>query len=89
MADKVKITLTVDGTDLTFEPNAVAYNKMINELMPNNKVAPAVNYLQRIVTAETKPALETLLNENPGAALQLAEAVNEKYAPKLDITVKN
>ena len=54
----------------------------------DNKVAPAHNYLVRIVSAESKEALEDIL-KRPGAALQLAGKVNELYAPELEIEVKN
>ncbi|MGO3012650.1 MAG: putative phage tail assembly chaperone [Hafnia alvei] len=87
MANK-KIVLMVGGTELTFEPNTTAYNKFINEMAMDNKVSPAHNYLMRIVAAESKEALTTIL-ELPGAALQLATKVNEIFAPVLEISVKN
>ena len=83
-----KINLTVCGKDITFEPNQTAYNKFINEMAMDNKVAPAHNYLIRIVTPECKEALEDIL-KRPGAAIQLAGKVNEIYAPELEIEVKN
>ncbi|BEA72136.1 hypothetical protein D9F79_08980 [Escherichia coli] len=83
-----QIKLTVGGVDITFEPNQTAYNKFINEMAMDNKVAPAHNYLTRIVAAETKDALAEIL-KRPGAALQLAGKVNEIYAPELEIEVKN
>ena len=83
-----KITLTIAGTDISFEPTMVAYNSFINDMMPNDKVAPAHNYLKKIVCQESKEALDDLL-KRPSAALQLAGAVNKEFAPDLDITVKN
>ncbi|GDX05728.1 putative phage tail assembly chaperone [Buttiauxella sp. A111] len=83
-----KIKLSVAGADICFEPNQSAYNKFINEMAMDNKVAPAHNYLMRIVTAETKEALTEVLTR-PGAAIQLAGKVNEIYAPDLEIEVKN
>lgn len=83
-----KITLTVNGTELTFEPNTVAYNKFINEMAMDNKMAPANNYLRRIVAADCKEALDTIL-DIPGSALQIVSFVNEQFAPKLDIELKN
>ncbi|EAV3542193.1 hypothetical protein E2U74_10285, partial [Salmonella enterica] len=44
-----KIKLCVCGADIIFEPNQTAYNKFINEMAMDNKVAPAHNYLMRIV----------------------------------------
>jgi hypothetical protein len=83
------ITLTVQGLAVSFEPNKTAYNGMINEMTMTNKVAPLVTYLGRIVTPDSKTALTQLLDENPGLEMQLAEKVNEIYAPKLEIEVKN
>ncbi|MNI57458.1 hypothetical protein D3C73_1125200 [compost metagenome] len=56
--------------------------------MPADKVAPSHNYLKRIVSTQSKAALDELL-ARPGAALQLATAINAQFAPTLDITVKN
>lgn len=83
-----QIKLSVCGTDIVFEPNQTAYNKLINEMAMDNKVAPANNYLMRIVTPETKDALIDVL-KRPGAALQLVSKVNDIYAPELEIEVKN
>ncbi|PBO13073.1 putative phage tail assembly chaperone [Aeromonas salmonicida] len=83
-----KITLTIAGTDISFEPTMTAYNGFINDMMPNDKVAPAHNYLKKIVCAESKEALDDLL-KRPSAALQLASAINKEFAPDLEITVKN
>lgn len=82
------ITLTIAGSEIRFEPNMIAYNGFINEMAMDNKVAPAHTYLNRIVVKEDKEALGELL-ERPGAALQIATTVNDQYAPKLDISVKN
>lgn len=88
MSKVTTIELTVSGKALTFEPNTTAYNKFINEMSMDNKLAPANNYLRRIIAADCKAALDEIL-EIPGAALQLAASVNDKYAPKLDIELKN
>ncbi|EOX3865057.1 putative phage tail assembly chaperone, partial [Cronobacter sakazakii] len=50
--------------------------------------APANNYLNRIVAAESKEALAEII-KRPGAALQLVGKINELYAPELEIEVKN
>ncbi|MFV9048736.1 putative phage tail assembly chaperone [Klebsiella oxytoca] len=83
-----QIKLVVCGTPVIFEPNQTAYNKFINEMAMDNKVAPAHNYLTRIVAAESKDSLDDIL-KRPGAAIQLAGKVNEIYAPELEIEVKN
>lgn len=82
------ITLTIAGTDISFEPTMTAYNSYINGLSMTDKVAPSHQYLKRIVSTDSKEVLDELL-KRPGAALQVAAKVNEQFAPDLDITVKN
>lgn len=81
------ITLTIAGVDVVFEPNEVAYNAYINEMAMDNKVTPSVEYVRSIVARESKEALSAILKK-PGAAIQIAAAVNKQYAPELDIVVK-
>lgn len=88
MSDKQTITLTVRGKELTFAPTVQAYNGYINDLMPNDKVAPSHNYLRRIVTDDSKAELAELL-ALPGAAIQLTTKINELFCPDLEIEVKN
>lgn len=86
--DKTKgIILAIAGKDITFNPNEVAYNKFINEMQMDNKVAPAHSYLMRIVCKEDKEALGEILR-HPGSALQIVGEVNKEYAPQLEIFVK-
>lgn len=87
MSDK-KIEMAIAGKDVSFTPNVTAYNKYINEITMGNKVSPAHNFLVRIVTPDTKEALQELL-ALPGAALQIVGKVLEEYTPELEITVKN
>ncbi|MDS1455905.1 MULTISPECIES: putative phage tail assembly chaperone [Enterobacteriaceae] len=81
------ITLTVAGEDIRFAPTEAVYNKFVNEITMDNKVAPAKNYLMRCVHPEDKEKLEKLIHR-PGAALQMAAKLNEDFAVNLDITVK-
>jgi hypothetical protein len=85
---KQTITLIVNGTELAFEPTTQAYNKYINELSMDDKVAPAHNYLNRIVAADSKDALARVLALT-GAGLKLAAKVNEAFVPELEISIKN
>lgn len=89
MSKSQKIIMTVAGVGLSFEPNKTAYNNLINEMTLTNKVAPMVTYLGRIVDAESKEALNKLMNDYPGCEMQIVEKVNEIYSPKLEIEVKN
>lgn len=88
MSDKVKIEITVNGLDLIFEPNITAYNKFINEMSTDSKVAPATNFLRRIIHPDSKENLEKII-ALPGGAVKLVGKVNEIYSPELDFEVKN
>ncbi|EDV0528926.1 hypothetical protein NY70_004765 [Salmonella enterica subsp. enterica] len=81
------LTLTIAGEDIRFTPTEAIYNKFVNEMAMDNKVAPAKNYLMRCVHPEDKEKLEKLIHR-PGAALQIAARLNEEFAVDLDITVK-
>ncbi|EHN8904844.1 MULTISPECIES: putative phage tail assembly chaperone [Enterobacter] len=89
MSKSKKIVMTVAGVGLSFEPNKTAYNNLINEMTMTNKVAPMATYLGRIVDAESKEALNKLMEDYPGCEMQIVEKVNEIYSPKLEIEVKN
>lgn len=83
-----KVTLEIKGQEIVFNPNIQDYNKFINEIQLNNKITPAHNYISRIVDKDSKDALIAILKTSPGAALQIATAINEEYAPDLEIAVK-
>lgn len=82
------ITLIVAGTELKFEPTLVAYNKALNEVArTENMVGTFTTYLERIVAPESREKLKALL-KTPGLPVVLAKKVNEKYAPDLEIEIK-
>ncbi|BDR17618.1 putative phage tail assembly chaperone [Vibrio diabolicus] len=85
---KQVITLVANGTEIRFAPTLEAFNKLTNETTPFDKVAPATNYLRRIVHKDDKPALDEVLSK-PGAVMQLAGAVNNEFQGDLEIEVKN
>jgi hypothetical protein len=82
------IALTIGSNDLVFQPTEVEYNDYMNELMPDNKVAPAHNFLFNCVKDESKDALRKITDANPAAAVQITAAVMAEYAPQLVIKVK-
>ncbi|CAI1124518.1 Protein of uncharacterised function (DUF2765) [Serratia liquefaciens] len=88
MSDKVKIEIKVNGLDLVFEPNVTAFNKFINEMSTDNKVAPATNFLRRIVHPDSSADLDKII-ALPGGAVKLAGKVNDIYSPELEFEVKN
>ncbi|WP_417762176.1 putative phage tail assembly chaperone [Shewanella sp.] len=83
-----KIVLTAAGNDLSFTVDNEAYNALVNEMMPDNKVAPNHNFAMRTVDADSKEELKALFDKHPGAALQIGSALAAEFAPQLAITVK-
>lgn len=82
------ITLTVKGTAIRFKPTLEAFNKLTNETLPFDKVAPTTNYLRRIVVKDDKSLLDEVL-KLPGAVMQIAGLVNNEFQGDLEIEVKN
>jgi hypothetical protein len=85
----MKITLAINGTDITFEPTKLAYNTYINDITMNDKIAPATNFLRRTVLADDKEKLNEILDTHVGAALQIVEKILKQFAPDLEIEIKN
>ncbi len=82
------ITLTIGSKDFTFNVSTNDYNGYINDIMPNNKVAPAHNLVMRTVDESNKKELRELVDKSPGAVLQIAGLLQQEFAPVLEISVK-
>ena len=85
----MEIKLSINGTDVTFKPNKLAYNSYINDITMTDKIAPATNFLRRIVLPEDKEQLNEILDNHAGAALQIVEKIIKQFAPDLEIEIKN
>ncbi len=86
MAEK-KITLAVGDTELPFNVTTADYNSFINEMKPDDKVAPATRLLRRTLTdKELRPKLDELCD--CGLAVELAGKLMDEFRPKLEIEVK-
>ena len=80
------ITLTIGSKEFKFNVSTNDYNGYINDIMPNNKVAPAHNLVMRTVDESNKKELRELIDKSPGAALQIAGLLQQEFA--LEISVK-
>ncbi|WP_351015012.1 putative phage tail assembly chaperone [Shewanella sp. AC91-MNA-CIBAN-0169] len=85
---KKQITLTIAALTIGFTMTTDDYNSYLNEIMPDNKVAPAHNLVMRTVDAEQKEELRGILDTSPGAALQIAGLLTQEFAPSIAISVK-
>jgi hypothetical protein len=85
---KKQITLMIAAVAIGFTMTTDDYNSYLNEIMPDNKVAPAHNLVMRTVDAEQKEELRGILDNSPGAALQIAGLLTQEFAPSIAISVK-
>ncbi|MDY0204644.1 MAG: putative phage tail assembly chaperone [Desulfovibrio desulfuricans] len=83
---KKTITLNVNGKPLHFDMTPEIYNKYINELTANKKVAPTQNMLMRAVHDDDKEALKDFV-AMPGVIFDIASMLVEEYAPEISVTV--
>ena len=81
------IVLTIGETDFTFRVETSDYNSYINDLKPDNKITPSVNFVRRTLADKTqRPALDELCEQ--GLAIDIAGMLVEEFRPKLEISVK-
>ncbi|UUA73101.1 putative phage tail assembly chaperone [Cellvibrio sp. QJXJ] len=82
------LKLTVKDIDLEFDIGRDDYNKYVNSVTQNSKVAPSHNFLMTTVNEKQRAELREFLKNTPGAEVQLAGALLEEYTPDLGIVVK-
>jgi len=83
-----KITVTVGSEELEFKVGTGDYTRYQNEMTPNEKVTPSVNFLRRTLADKAqRPALDALCER--GLALELAGTVVQEFRGDIEIAVKN
>ncbi len=82
------IVLTIAGKDLSFDVSTENYNGYLNDVMPDNKVAPSHNFVMRSVVESDKDELRKVLERSPGAAMQISGLLQKEFAPAIEISVK-
>lgn len=93
MSDKVKdlnnqsITVTIEGTDFTFDVTREAYNTFINSVS-GKTVNAMVNFLTSTVVQDHQDAFLKLIKSTPGVETDVFGIVFDAYTPDLDIQIK-
>lgn len=82
-----EITLIINGEEITFIVTLEDYNRYVNSLSADNKVSPSHNFCMSVVSNESRPALQQIIN-NPGFAIQIGQKVVDEYQPELNMMVK-
>lgn len=83
------IIVTIGAQDFEFKPTVNDHNNYTNELMPDNKVAPAYTFLTRTVKPEQKEELVELLDTVPGLTMELFMEVNKGAKNGIKVSLKN
>ncbi|MEY8241672.1 MAG: putative phage tail assembly chaperone [Cycloclasticus sp.] len=88
MADsaKKKITICAGSTELKFQVGIADFNKLQNDMLPNNKVAPSENFLMACIDESQKQELVDLFDQ--GFGLELSALVAAEFKPDMELTVK-
>ena len=83
------IILTIGETDFKFKPTVADHNNYTNDLMPDNKIAPAHTFLSRTVAPEQKEELVELLDTVPGLVMEVFMEISKASRGGLKVTLKN
>lgn len=85
-------TVTIGETDFDFEPSVDDFNGYLNAQMPNNKVAPAFNFLMASIKEEQKKDFKevVMLDGKPNGivVLQLVDVVAGEFNQGVSISLK-
>ena len=86
---KKTIILTIAGTDFSFAVTAQDHNDFVDAAARSGSLtAAAHNFAMRAIESGQKEDFKQLLENSPGAELQIAGALKEDFSPVLEITVK-
>ncbi|MEN3159590.1 putative phage tail assembly chaperone [Alkalimonas sp. NCh-2] len=86
---KQKITLTVGKTDFLFNVTVQDHSDYIDAAARGSSITAAShNFTMRTIDTAQKDEFKKLLDECPGAELQIAAALKSEFSPVLEITVK-
>lgn len=83
------VVVTIGDTDFEFSPTVNDFNNYVNEMMPDNKVAPQHTYLTRTIKPEQKEQLVELLSSVPGLVTDVFSEVSKGAKGGIKVTLKN
>lgn len=86
---KKTIILTIAGTDFSFNVAVQDHSDFIDSVARGSSMTAAShNLVMRAIDSDQKEAFRKVLDEAPGAELQIAGALKTEFSPVLDIAVK-
>lgn len=86
---KKLITLTIAETDFAFNVTAQDHNDFVDAAARGGSMtAAARNFVVRVIDPAQKDDFKKLLDNSPGAELQIASGLKAEFSPVLEIAVK-
>lgn len=86
---KKTIVLTIGSAEFKFNVAVQDHSDFIDATARGGSITAAShNFAMRTICTEQKEELKKLLEQSPGAELQIAGALKLEYAPVLEIAVK-
>ena len=86
---KKTIVLTIAGIDFSFAVTAQDHNSFVDAAARRESItASAHNLVVRTIDPAQKDDLKKLLEQSPGAAVQIASELGAEFSPVLEIAVK-
>ena len=87
MSNSKSITVMMGDKELTFQVSLDDWNRCVNSLQPDNKIAPMHNFLINVsANDETKELVKQAYDD--ALTSDLFGAVINEFKPKVEITVK-
>ncbi|MFZ7175155.1 putative phage tail assembly chaperone [[Pasteurella] aerogenes] len=88
MGRKNSVVIDLEGVELKFNRDDVAYDAFFNDVEAKNKLTPMKDYLLTIIDRDQRDLLVQLV-QVPDVAATLLAKVNEAFVPKLEAKLKN
>lgn len=87
MSNSKTITVMMGDKELTFQISLDDWNRFVNALQPDNKIAPMHNFLINVsANEETKAAVKQAYED--ALTAELFGVVSKEFKPDVEITVK-
>ncbi|ABN60814.1 MULTISPECIES: putative phage tail assembly chaperone [Shewanella] len=86
---KKTIVLTIAGTDFSFNVTVADHNDLFDTVSRGGSMtAGSHNFVMRSIDPSQKEEFKKLIDESPGAAVNIATILKTEFSPVLDIAVK-
>ena len=82
------IALTIAQRDIRFEESHTAYGRYIDTVGRGRISQASRNFLFETVHPDDREPLRDVLENNPGAAVQIAAELSSAVAPEIEVAVK-